>query len=138
MNTARPGALTAKIDAPGSRWGGLWASLVRMVGGDAHQLEATPGGLVVRGGLDKGIARELKRQAKELAEGEGTGFCIDLSAVTSWDGDGLAALVYALDVSELAGKRLVLVEPCARLRHTLERSQLHHLFAIVSRDELAA
>jgi anti-anti-sigma factor len=134
MNTARPAALTPKID----RWGGVWSALVRLVGRDAHQLEVVTGGLRVRGGLDRGIARALKREAKALADGEGQGFSIDLAQASSWDGDGLAALVYALDVCELAGKRLVLVEPCPRLRHTLERSQLHHLFTIVRRDELAA
>jgi anti-anti-sigma factor len=137
MNTARPGALTAKMDTP-SKLEGVWATLTRLAGGRVRNLESVPGGLRVAGALDKGIARELKARAKALAEGDTAGFSIDLAEVTSWDGDGLAALVYALDVSELAGKRLVLLEPCARLRHTLERSQLHHLFAIVHRDELAA
>jgi len=138
MNTARPGALTAKIEDHGPRWSGVWASIQRLVGHGARGIEATASGLAIQGALDKGIARDLKARAKALAEGEGTGFSIDLAGVDAWDGDGLAALVYALDVSELAGKRLVLVEPCARLRHTLERSQLHHLFTIVRRDELAA
>ncbi|MDB5096335.1 MAG: hypothetical protein JWM80_756 [Cyanobacteria bacterium RYN_339] len=138
MTTARQGALTAKIDDAGSMWSGVWSALARFTGGAVRRLEPMPGGLRVHGALDKGIARELKLQAKALADGEGQAVGIDLAEVTSWDGDGLAALVYALDVSELAGKRLVLLEPCDRLRHTLERSQLHHLFAIVRRDELAA
>lgn len=89
----------------------------------------------VMGALDKRIARELKVQAKAIAEGEGTSWSLDLSGVQSWDSDGLSALVYALDVSELAGKQLTLLEPSASLRQTLERAQLHHLFQIKYRGE---
>ena len=138
MNSARSFALTAPIESIGSLWDGAWASLVRLTHSHTRYIEAVPGGLRISGALDKRNARELKRVAKVLAESDGLGFGIDLSRVDSWDGDGLAALVYALDVCELSGKRLQLIEPCSGLRHLLERSQLHHLFAIVHRDELAA
>lgn len=86
------------------------------------------------GALDRRVAGEVKAQAKAFAEGDGASWAIDLSAVNAWDSEGLSALVYALDVSDLAGKQLTLLDPSSALRHTLERSQLHHLFQIHLRE----
>ena len=66
-----------------------------------------------------------------MSEQDGAGWAIDLSAVSAWDSEGLAALVYALDVSELGGKQLTVLNPSPALRQTLERAQLHRLFNIV-------
>lgn len=90
--------------------------------------------LSVVGAMDKRIAKALKAQAKAFAEQEGAGWAIDLSGVTAWDSEGLAALVYALDVSELAHKQLSLLNPTPALRQTLEQAQLHRLFTIVTSD----
>lgn len=90
--------------------------------------------LSVVGAMDKRVAKELKAQAKAFAEQEGAGWAIDLSGVTTWDSEGLAALVYALDVSELANKPLSLLNPTDALRQTLEKAQLHRLFTIVTSD----
>lgn len=86
------------------------------------------------GALDKRIAREIKAQARSFAEQESAGWAIDLSGVTAWDSEGLASLVYALDVSELANKPLSLLNPSSALRQTLERAQLHRLFTIVTSE----
>lgn len=91
--------------------------------------------LQVLGTLDKRLAPELKRQAQAFAALETTAWTIDLSAVANWDSDGLAALVYALDISDLNNKQLTLLNPSAALRHTLERAQLHHLFLIESPND---
>jgi anti-anti-sigma factor len=88
--------------------------------------------LMVGGALDKRIAKEIKQQARAFANGEASAWAIDLAGVTTWDSEGLAALVYALDVSELAGKPFSLLSPSAALRRTLERAQLHRLFVIVT------
>lgn len=109
----------------------------RLKAAKARRVEAE-GGTELRliGRLDGRMATEVKAHARAFTEGEATSWSIDLSGVTAWDGNGLAALVYALDVSELAGKTLYLVDPCLQLRQTMQRSQLHHLFPIVRRDEL--
>ena len=86
------------------------------------------------GALDRRVAAEVKAQSKAFADGDGTSWAIDLTDVNAWDSEGLSALVYALDVSDLAGKQLTLLDPSPALRHTLERSQLHHLFQIHLRD----
>lgn len=88
--------------------------------------------LSVVGAMDKRIAREIKAQAKAMSEQETAGWAIDLAGVTAWDSEGLAALVYSLDVSELTGKQLTLLNPSPALRQTLEKAQLHRLFNIVS------
>lgn len=100
---------------------------------DTTQVGALPC-LMVVGSLDKRIAPELKAQAKVQSEQDTAGWAVDLSGVTAWDSAGLAALVYALDVSELAGKQLTVLNPTPALRQTLERAQLHRLFTIVSSD----
>lgn len=142
MNTARSGALTATLETAGTWWETLYASLSRLVGAVDRRVEVVREGtshvLVVHGALDKHIVLAFKARAKEIVQGEGQRWSIDLSRVQEWDSVGLAALVYALDVSELSNKPLELIDPCPRLRHTLQRSQLHHLFPIVHRDELAA
>lgn len=116
-----------------------WIGMKNGVGPLASRLAADQEGVsrVIRvvGALDKRIAKELKGQAKAMAEGEGGSWCLDLSGVQTWDSEGLSALVYALDVSELNGKQLALLEPSPALRQTLERAQLHHLFQIKYRGE---
>lgn len=139
-SNARSGAIAATLGTAGTMIEGLRAALFQLIGTKEQRIEADREGasrtLRLVGALDKRIARELKAQAKATAEAEGTHWVIDLSQVDAWDSEGLAALVYALDVSELQGKHLTLLEPSSRLRHTLERSQLHHLFNIAQRDEL--
>jgi anti-anti-sigma factor len=140
MTTARSGATAATFDSAASLWEGMWTMLGSRLSAHDRRLEAEGNMRVLRlfGALDKRLAKEVKLQAKAFAEADGNGWSIDLSAVTAWDGDGLAALVYALDVSEVAGKTVKLLDPCPRLRHTLQRSGLHHLFHIIHRDELGA
>lgn len=86
--------------------------------------------LRVVGPLDKRVARALKAQAREFVSLSAGPWTIDLAKVSAWDGDGLASLVYALDLSELNGHVLTLAAPNPVLRATLERAQLHHLFPI--------
>lgn len=139
MSPARMSAQAATFETPTNLWEGVWAIFGTRVRAHDRRLEAErDGARVLRlfGALDKRLAKEVKAQARTFVEGDAPGWSIDLSHVTAWDGDGLAALVYALDVSELAGKTLQLVEPSSALRLTLERSQLHHLFAIVRSEEL--
>ena len=140
MTTARTGATAATFDSAATLWEGVWTKLGSRLGIRDRRLETEGGLRVLRlfGVLDKHLAKEIKLQAKSFADAEGATWSIDLSGVTAWDGDGLAALVYALDLSELSGKTVRLLDPCPRLRHTLQRSQLHHLFHIIHRDELGA
>jgi anti-anti-sigma regulatory factor len=140
MTTARTGATAATFDSAASLWGGVWMKLGSRLGLRDRRLEAEDGTRVLRlfGVLDKRLAKEIKLQAQGFAQAEGNTWSIDLSGITAWDGDGLAALVYALDLSELSGKTVTLLDPCPRLRHTLQRSQLHHLFHIIHRHELGA
>jgi len=139
-SNARSGAIAATLGTAGNMLEGMRAALFQLIGTKEQRIEAEREGtahtLRLVGALDKRIARELKAQAKATAEAEGSHWVIDLSQVDAWDSEGLAALVYALDVSELQGKHLTLLEPSNRLRHTIERSQLHHLFNIAQRDEL--
>ena len=120
-----------------SRQAASWASLKGLFG-PASRLDAASEGAhrVVRllGPLDGRVAAEIKAQARAFAEGEGTGWSLDLSGVSTWDAEGLQALVYALDVTEIAGKQLTLVNPGRALRHTLELANLHRMFAIDDRD----
>lgn len=114
----------------------LWESF-RAAWGQAQRVETADGAqrvLRVFGPLDKRLAPGVKAQAKAFVEGEGGAWAIDLSRVTSWDAEGLSALVYALDLSELANKSLTLLDPPAALRQTFERSQLHRLFPIQQHD----
>lgn len=124
---------TSRPTPPALGWEGLkqmLASPQRL----ATDTEGSQSCLRVMGALDKRVAREIKAQAKALAAAEGNGWSLDLSAVRHWDAEGLSALVYALDVSEMAGKELTLLDPSPQLRQTLELAQLHHLFQIRSRE----
>lgn len=114
-----------------------WASLKSMFAPASRLEPATEGPhhvLRLLGALDGRVAGEIKARARAFGEGEGAVWSVDLAGVTSWDAEGLAALVYALDVSELAGKQLTLVNPSRALRHTLELANLHRMFAIDDRD----
>lgn len=118
----------------GSLFGEMRAVFGQLLGQAASELVLESEGarcLHVVGALDKRVAKAMKAKARELASQEPAGpWTIDLAGVTAWDSEGLAALVYALDVSELNGHQLTLLSPSAKLRHTLERAQLHHLFSI--------
>ncbi|HEY9723398.1 MAG TPA: STAS domain-containing protein [Oscillatoriaceae cyanobacterium] len=114
----------------------LWESF-RAAWGQTQRVETVDGSqrvLRVFGALDKRLAPGLKEQAKAFTESDGGAWAIDLSHVTSWDAEGLSALVYALDLSELADKALILLDPPAALRLTFEQSQLHRLFPIQQHD----
>ena len=135
-SSARPLSSGPPIDQADSAWSGLRAALGQLT--RASRLETGVQGalacLCVLGALDRRIAPEVKAQARAFAAQEGAGWAIDLSKVDGWDSEGLAALVYALDVSELAGKQMILLDPSPALRQTLEKAQLHRLFTIVSTD----
>jgi anti-anti-sigma factor len=142
-SSARSWASEPSLRQPAGLWDGLRGALGGWgaAKGKKASKDAAPAValgadcLRVVGPLDKRLARELKAQAKALAESAAPAWSLDLAGVTSWDSEGLAALVYALDDSELAGKQLTLLAPPAPLRQTLERAQLHHLFAIADPDE---
>lgn len=139
MNLTRTGAATAPIGTAGGLWEQVWTRLSAHLEQGRRGVEADAEGarvLRVMGPLDRRLAPQVKAQARLFTSGDATSWSIDLSAVTSWDGDGLAALVHALDLSDIAGKTLYLLDPNPRLRDTLERSQLHHLFPILAREEL--
>lgn len=114
-----------------------WASIKGLFA-PASQLDTASEGphrvLRLLGALDSRVAKELKAQARAFAEGDGVSWSLDLAGVSSWDAEGLAALVYALDVSELHGKQLTLVNPNTALRHTLELANLHRMFSIDDRN----
>jgi anti-anti-sigma factor len=124
------------IGQAGSPWEALravwgqWTQATTITTGQKGALAC----LTLVGALDKRIAKEVKAQAQAFAAQEGAGWAIDLSGVTSWDSEGLAALVHALDVSELAHKQLTVLNPTAALRQTLEKAQLHRLFNIDTTD----
>lgn len=118
-----------------AQWIGMKNGLNPLAARIATDPEGMSRTLKVTGALDKRIARALKGQAKAMAEAEGSNWSLDLSGVESWDSEGLSALVYALDISEVNGKQLTLLEPSGALRRTLERAQLHHLFQIKYRGE---
>lgn len=137
-SSARPWSPAPALHPP-SGWDQLRRTLSALSHGPARALEpdterAVPC-LRVMGALDRRLAPELKRQAQAFAALEAAGWSLDLSAVGAWDSDGIASLVYALDVSDLNGKTLTLLNPAPALRHTLERAQLHHLFLIDSQAE---
>jgi anti-anti-sigma factor len=134
MDSSARSLSTGHALGTGSPWEALRAAIAQLT--QTASLEAGQKGalacLSVVGALDRRIAKELKAQARAFSEQEGAGWAIDLSGVTAWDSEGLAALVYALDVSELAGKQLSLLNPATGLRQTLEKAQLHRLFTIVT------
>lgn len=137
---ARSWGLDTPSGQPGSLLDGMKNALGQLVGQREQRLEADLEGartLRVVGALDKGLARGVKAKAREFASQPAGAWSIDLVAVDAWDSEGIAALVYALDVSELNGHSLTLLDPCPDLRFTLEKAQLHHLFAIVERDHEA-
>ena len=129
-------SLNTGLGIAGSSWDALRAALGQVT--RATTIEVSQAGplscLRVVGALDKRIAKELKAQAKAFSKSDGTAWAIDLSGVTAWDSEGLASLVYALDVSGLVGKHLSLLSPSNGLRQTLEKAQLHRLFIIVTAD----
>jgi anti-anti-sigma factor len=133
---ARSWGLDSSLGQGGSLLDGMRNALGQLVGHKEQRLEADLDGarcLKVFGALDKGLARAVKARAREFVSQPQGAWTIDLHEVTSWDSEGLASLVYALDVSELNGHALTLVDPCEALRFTLEKAQLHHLFAIEQR-----
>lgn len=134
---ARSWGLDATLGHAGSLLDGMRNALGQLVGHREQKLEADLEGartLKIVGALDKHLARGVKAKAREFASQPAGTWSIDLAAVDAWDSEGLAALVYSLDVSELNGHALTLLDPCADLRFTLEKAQLHHLFHIVQRD----
>ncbi len=134
---ARSWGLDASLGNASSLFDGMRNALGQLIGAREQRLEAEFDGartLRIVGALDHRLARAVKAKAREFASQPAGLWTIDLAAVDLWDSDGLAALVYALDVSELNGHSLTLVDPCAELRFTLEKAQLHHLFAIETRD----
>ena len=125
--------------------GGTWLESMRMafsqlVADPVKRLVADTEGtrcLTVNGSLDKRVARAVKEHARTFVSAPAP-WSIDLAGVDAWDAEGLASLVYALDVSEMNGCEFALVDPCPGLRATMQRAQLHHLFTIVRRDAEAA
>ena len=134
---ARSWGLDGTLGQAGSLFDGVRHAFGQLVGTREQRLDVEVEGvrtLRIVGALDHRIARAVKAKAREFASMPAGPWIIDLDGVDAWDGDGLAALVYALDVSELNGHALTLVDPCNELRFTLEKAQLHHLFAIETRD----
>lgn len=134
---ARSWGLDASLGNAGSLIDGMRNALGQLVGPREQRLETDLEGvraLRIVGPLDHRLARGVKAKAREFVSQPAGPWIIDLAAVDAWDSDGLASLVYALDVSELNGHTLTLVDPCAELRFTLEKAQLHHLFAIEARS----
>lgn len=125
--------------------GGSWLESMRLAftqtfADPVERLKAEQDGsrcLRIVGGLDKRIARAVKDQARSFVSQPGA-WSIDLSGVDTWDAEGLASLVYALDVSEMNGCDFTLVAPCPGLRAMMQRAQLHHLFNIQTGDAEAA
>ena len=118
----------------------FWLRITGLLRGAQRHVEADPQGervLKLYGTLDARLGREVKARAAHFTTGEARPWAIDLAGVTAWDGNGLAALVHALDVSERGGIALRLINPSARLKLTFERAQLHHLFAIADGDVAA-
>jgi anti-anti-sigma factor len=130
----RPSTQTRPLVA----WRGLMLDVVQRLGLEKTQLEFSQASLCpslrITGALDGRAAQALKAQAKHFVALETRAWSIDLSCLTRWDSSGLQALVYALDLSELAGKQLSLLNPPAPFRKTLISAQLHHLFTIVEQD----
>lgn len=126
------------FDAASGRQPAVGFGALKRLFGAASRMDAAQVGtdrvLRLVGPLDGRVARELKAQARTFAEGEGGGWIVDLAGVSRWDAEGLAALVYALDVTEMAGKQLTLVNPGRALRETLELANLHRMFLIDDRD----
>jgi anti-anti-sigma factor len=130
---ARPLGLEGSANQAGSLLAEIKAAVGQLLGASASELEMKGEGarcLHVVGALDKRLAKVVKAKAREHVSQPAGPWTIDLAGVTRWDSEGLAALVYALDVSELNGHQLTLLSPSAPLRLTLERAQLHHLFTI--------
>lgn len=134
---ARSWGLDATRGHASSLLDGMRNALGQLVGHREQRLEADLEGartLRIVGALDKNLARGVKAKARAFVSQPAGAWTIDLAEVATWDSEGLASLVYALDVSELNGHSLTLVDPCPDLRFTLEKAQLHHLFQIVQRD----
>ena len=129
---ARPLGLDGTAEQAGSLLDGMKAAFASLLGAQAELVVESEGArcLHVVGALDRKVAKAVKAKAREMVSQPAGPWTIDLAGVTRWDSDGLAALVYALDVSELNGHQLTLLNPSAKLRFTLERAQLHHLFTI--------
>ena len=137
----RAGSLDAPLEQGSSLFDDMRAAFGLALGLRPSRVEATHEGarrVRVVGALDKRAARALKARARELVSLPPAAWTIDLADVSSWDGDGIAALVYALDVSTLQGHELALADPGPALRAVLERAQLHHLFVITQRDARAS
>lgn len=147
MNSgARSWGMENTMGQTGSLLEGVRAALGGLAGGREQTntgLQRASSGtrcLQLVGVLDRHMARKIKQQAHALMNAPeaaaGAGWGIDLSEVSRWDSEGLAALVHVLDVSDRNGQPLTLFDPNPALRHTLEQAQLHHLFTIVQREEV--
>lgn len=138
-SSARSFATERPIAQPASLWAGLRGALGAFSTPGARRVDTLQEShdRIVRvfGALDKRLAPEIKALARRYAIKDTGGWEIDLSQVQRWDSEGLAALVYALDLSEIAGVALTLLDPAPALRQTLEKAQLHRLFAIALSDE---
>lgn len=122
-------------------WPLTWESLRTWLHRPAGVVALEPGRipcLRVTGRLDGRLGGTLKAQAEAISARGGRRWQIDLSGVRSWNAEGLAALVNALDLSERAGCELALRAPAPAIRRVLERAQLHRMFTITDEPNLAA
>ncbi|MEB3220594.1 MAG: STAS domain-containing protein [Candidatus Sericytochromatia bacterium] len=102
-----------------------------------HQGGAVPC-LRLAGRLDRRLGATLRAEAREALARGTRRWQIDLTDVTAWDAEGLAALVNALDHSEQAGATLELRAPSPPIRRVLARTQLHRMFVIIDAPARAA
>lgn len=137
------GTQTLNASATGTAWpsGALRAGLGRLFSpwrSNALKLsiEAVPiPCLSLEGELTRHTAPGVKQAVREVIARPAGRWQINLGGITRWDAEGLATLVYALDLSELNGRELQLVAPPAPLRGIIERAQLHRLFWIVDESQ---
>jgi anti-anti-sigma factor len=96
--------------------------------------------IVVSGELDISNSAELRRRVEQALEGPRDCIVLDLHGLTYMDSSGIAALIYAHQVTSAGGGGMAVVVASPSVRRTLEVRGLDGLLTMASsrREAIAA